>query len=311
MLKNFLGVFMNKTTLVVMAAGMGSRYGGLKQIDPIGPNGELIIDYSIYDAVKAGFSKVVFIIKKENEAVFRELIGNKLENNIDVDYAFQSVDDVPNGNTYGREKPWGTGHAVLCAKKLVNTPFAVINSDDFYGKAAFDGLQEHLSKAVDSDKYDYSMMGFILENTLTDNGSVARGICEVNDNGFLKEINERTKIQKFGDTTKYEDEAGNWVDIKKGSFVSMNTWGFTTSIFNELEEKFPIFLENSKNNILKAEYFLPTVVDELIKAHKALVKVLPCSEKWYGVTYKEDKDTIVAAIKNMVDLGIYSNKLWK
>lgn len=302
---------MNKTTLVVMAAGLGSRYGGLKQIDPIGPNGELIIDFSVYDAIKAGFSKIVFIIKKENEALFRELIGNKIENKIDVDYAFQSVDDVPNGNIFGREKPWGTGHAVMSAKNLVHTPFAVINSDDFYGASAFAGLQAHLANAVDIDKYDYSMMGFILENTLTDNGSVARGVCEVTENGFLKEINERTKIQKFGDQTKYEDENGNWIDLKKGSFVSMNTWGFTTSIFSELEERFPMFLENNKSNILKAEYFLPTVVDELIKTVKANVKVLPCSEKWYGVTYKEDKETVMAAISKMMSLGIYPKSLWE
>jgi dTDP-glucose pyrophosphorylase len=310
-LKTFVGVIMNKTTLVVMAAGLGSRYGGLKQIDPIGPNGELIIDFSIYDAIKAGFSKVVFIIKKENEALFRELIGNKIENKIDVDYAFQAVDDVPNGNTFGREKPWGTGHAVMIAKNLVHTPFAVINSDDFYGASAFAGLQTHLANAVDTDKYDYSMMGFILENTLTDNGSVARGVCEVTENGFLKEINERTKIQKFQDQTKYEDENGNWIDLKKGSFVSMNTWGFTTSIFYELEERFPIFLENSKSNILKAEYFLPTVVDELIKTGKANVKVLPCGEKWYGVTYKEDKETVMTAISKMMSLGIYPKSLWE
>ncbi len=300
---------MNQTTLVVMAAGMGSRYGGLKQIDPIGPNGEIIIDYSVYDAVKAGFSKVVFIIKKENEAVFRELIGNKLEKLVDVDYAFQSVEDIPGGNTYGREKPWGTGHAVLCAKPFVKTPFAVINSDDFYGKTTFTGLQDFLSKVEDNNRYQYAMMGFILENTLTDNGSVARGICDVSSEGFLKQITERTKIQKFGAETKFE-ENGIWTTIPEGSYVSMNTWGFTLSIFDELEARFPQFLKDSQDNILKAEYFLPSVVDALIQEKKADVKVVPCGEKWYGVTYKEDKQPVVESIQKMVDAGIYPKNLW-
>ncbi|MBO5407865.1 MAG: nucleotidyltransferase [Clostridia bacterium] len=300
---------MNQTTLVVMAAGLGSRYGGLKQIDPIGPSGEIIIDYSVYDAVKAGFSKVVFIIKKENEEIFRELIGNKLEKIVDVDYAFQSVDDIPGGNIYGREKPWGTGHAVLAAKPFVKTPFAVINADDFYGKSTYTGLQEFLANVSDNDRYQYAMMGFILENTLTDNGSVARGICEVSADGFLKQITERTKIQKFEDATKFE-ENGIWTPIPKGSFVSMNTWGFTTSIFDELEARFPKFLEESQSNILKAEYFLPSVVDALIQEKKADVRVVPCQEKWYGVTYKEDKQPVMEAIQKMVDSGIYPAKLW-
>ena len=300
---------MNQTTLVVMAAGLGSRYGGLKQIDPIGPNGEIIIDYSIYDAIKAGFSKVVFIIKKENEQIFRELIGNKLEKLVDVDYAFQSVDDIPGGNIYGREKPWGTGHAVLAAKPFVKTPFAVINSDDFYGKTTYTGLQEFLTNVKDTDRYQYAMMGFILENTLTDNGSVARGICQVSPEGFLKQITERTKIQKFDDGTKFEED-GIWTPIQQGSYVSMNTWGFTLSIFDELEARFPQFLKDSQSNILKAEYFLPSVVDALIQENKADVRVVPCQEKWYGVTYKEDKVPVMESIKKMVTDGIYPEKLW-
>lgn len=301
---------MNQTTLVVMAAGMGSRYGGLKQIDPIGPNGEIIIDYSVYDAIKVGFSKVVFIIKKENEQIFREVIGNKLEKIIDVDYAFQDVNDIPGGNIYGREKPWGTGHAVLAAKPFVKTPFAVINSDDFYGKTTYEGLHNFLKNATDKERYQYAMMGFILENTLTDNGSVARGICEVSEDGMLKAITERTKIQKFDNVTKFEED-GIWTPIKEGSFVSMNTWGFTLSIFDELEARLPKFLEDSKDNILKAEYFLPSVVDALIQEGKADVKVLPCNEKWYGVTYKEDKAPVMESIRNMVDGGIYPLNLWK
>lgn len=300
---------MNQTTLVVMAAGLGSRYGGLKQIDPIGPNGEIIIDYSVYDAIKAGFSKVVFIIKKENEEIFREVIGNKLEKMIDVDYAFQSVDDIPGGNIYGREKPWGTGHAVMAAKPFVKTPFAVINADDFYGKTTYTGLQNFLANVSDTDRYQYAMMGFILENTLTENGSVARGVCNVSEDGFLKQITERTKIQKFGDVTKFEED-GIWTTIPTGSYVSMNTWGFTLSIFDELEKRFPKFLEESQSNILKAEYFLPSVVDALIQENKADVRVVPCQEKWYGVTYKEDKQTVVESIQKMVDAGIYPAKLW-
>ena len=303
---------MNKTTLVVMAAGMGSRYGGLKQIDPVGPNKEIIIDYSVFDAVKAGFSKVVFIIKKENESIFREMIGNKLEKIIDVDYAFQSVDDIPGGNIYDREKPWGTGHAVMCAEKYVNTPFAVINSDDFYGRTAFTGLHNFLSNvSEDSMKYNFCMMGFILENTLTDNGTVARGICEVDENGFLKEINERTKIKRFDDATKYETEEGEWITIPQGCTVSMNTWGFTPKIFDELKAGFPKFLVESKDNILKAEYFLPSVVDSLIKEGKADVNVLKCNEKWYGVTYKEDKQSVMNAINDMIEFGKYPRNLWK
>lgn len=301
---------MNKATLVIMAAGLGSRYGGLKQIDPVGPNGEIIIDYSIFDAVKAGFSKIVFIIKKENEEVFREVIGNKVEKVVDVDYAFQSVDDIPGGNIYGREKPWGTGHAVMAAEKFVNTPFAVINADDFYGRSAFDGLYKFLSEVRDGDKFNYAMMSFILENTLTDNGTVARGVCETDGFGYLTNITERTKIKKFGDETKYENENGEWILIPKGNPVSMNTWGFTPSLFDELKERFPAFLQSSQDNILKAEYFLPSVVDALIKEEKATVQVLKCTDKWYGVTYKEDKPIVEEAIRDMIKFGKYPSKLW-
>lgn len=301
---------MNKATLVIMAAGLGSRYGGLKQIDPVGPNGEIIIDYSIFDAVKAGFSKIVFIIKKENEDVFRQVIGNRVEKIVDVDYVFQSVDDIPGGNVFGREKPWGTGHAVLCAEKCVNTPFAVINSDDFYGRSAFDGLYKFLSEVQDGDKYNYAMMGYILENTLTDNGTVARGVCELDGFGYLANITEHTKIKKFGDVTKSENENGEWITLPKGNPVSMNTWGFTPSLFNELRERLPEFLEKSKDNILKAEYFLPSVVDSLIKEDKAQVQVLKCNEKWYGVTYKEDKPIVENAIIDMIKFGKYPRSLW-
>jgi len=304
---------MIKPTLVVMAAGIGSRYGGLKQIDPVGPSGEIIIDYSIYDALKTGFGKVVFIIKEEMLEDFKDIIGRRVESLVETAYVFQKVDTVPARYTKSAErtKPWGTAHAVMCCKNDVNTPFLVINADDFYGESTFKLIHDYLVDLEDiKDCYEYSMVGFKLENTLTNHGHVARGVCEVDSLGYLKGIKERTKIEKFGDVTKYTENGKNWVDISKGSTVSMNTWGFTPSIFEELENKFPIFLEENKNNILKAEYFLPTVVDSLIAEGKAKVKVITSEEQWYGVTYKEDKPTVKAAIMNLVDKGIYPVKLW-
>lgn len=305
---------MNKeTTLVIMAAGMGSRYGGLKQIDPVGPNGEIIMEYSIYDAIKAGFSKVVFIIKKEIEDTFREVIGKKIEGFVDVEYVYQSIDNVPKGFSVpeGRSKPWGTGHAVLSAKAAVKTPFAVINADDFYGANTYKLLNNFLSSNRDlDDKYKYCMIGFVIENTLTENGHVARGVCNVDEVGHLIDIHERTKIMKFGDETKYTEDDKSWIVIPQGSIVSMNTWGFNQSVFNELEENFPIFLKNSKENILKAEYFLPTIVDGLIKAGNADVKVLSTLDKWYGVTYQEDKPVVKKAIRDMVQSQKYPQSLW-
>ncbi len=304
----------NKTTLVIMAAGMGSRYGGLKQIDPVGPNGEIIMEYSIYDAIRAGFSKVVFIIKKEIEETFREVIGKKIEGLIDVEYVYQNIDNLPKGFSVpdGRVKPWGTGHAVLSAKAAVKTPFAVINADDFYGAHTYKLLNDFLASSQDAqDKYNYCMVGFILENTLTENGHVARGVCNVDAQGNLVDIHERTKIMKFDEETKYTEDDRNWIVIPKGNIVSMNTWGFNTSLFNELEEQFPLFLENSRSNILKAEFFLPTVVDDLIKSGKADVRVLSTTDKWYGVTYQEDKPTVKKSINYMVQEGRYPQRLWE
>ena len=303
----------NKTTLVIMAAGMGSRYGGLKQIDPVGPNGEIIMEYSIYDAIKAGFSKVVFIIKKENEETFREVIGKKIESLIDVEYVYQQINNLPEGFSVpeGRVKPWGTGHAVLSAKGAVKTPFAVINADDFYGANTYKLLHDFLANSMDTpDKYKYCMVGFILENTLTENGHVARGVCKVDEKGNLVDIQERTKIMKFGDETKYTEDDSSWIVIPKGNIVSMNTWGFNLSLFNELKEQFPAFLEQNKDNLLKAEYFLPTVVDNLIKKGKADVKVLSTTDKWYGVTYQEDKTVVKQSIRDMVLEGKYPENLW-
>ncbi len=305
---------MIKPTLVVMAAGMGSRYGGLKQIDPVGPNGEIIMDYSIYDALKAGFGKVVFIIKEERKKDFHEKIGEKIEKLVETEYVFQKLEDLPEGFKVpeGRIKPWGTAQAVLCCKNAVNTPFAVINADDFYGASTFKAIHDYLVNAKDSkDFYDYSMVGFLLENTLTDHGHVARGICTVDSEGYLKEIHERTQIKKFGCEAKYTEDNNTWIQIPLESTVSMNIWGFTPSFFSALEARFPKFLEGIKENPLKAEYFLPSVVDSLIAEGKARVKVLNTKEQWHGVTYQEDKPLVKEAIRKLIEKGIYPEKLWK
>lgn len=304
---------MNAPTLVVMAAGMGSRYGGLKQIEPVGPNGEIIMDYSIYDALKAGFQKVVFIIKEDKKEDFHKIIGSKIEDLVEVEYAFQKLENLPEGFEVpeGRIKPWGTAHAVLCCGDIVNTPFAVINADDFYGASTFKVIHDFLVNYGDSEEvYNYSMVGFLLENTLTENGYVARGVCDIDNVSYLKQINERTHIEKFGDKVRYTEDNKTWIDIPKGSTVSMNVWGFTPSIFSELKTGFPRFLEESTDNPLKAEYFLPTVIDSLIAEGKARVKVLKSNEKWYGVTYKEDKPQVKEAIRKLIENGVYPENLW-
>ncbi len=306
---------MKKPTLVVMAAGMGSRYGGLKQIDPVGPNGEIIIDYSIYDAVKAGFGKVIFIIKRELKDTFHEVIGERVSKYIDVEYVFQDLTDLPEGYSVPEErvKPWGTGHAVLSARDAIDGPFAVINADDFYGFGAFDALAKFLTSVDESaDPARFALAGYIIENTLTENGTVARGVCEINDKNLMTDIVERTKIKKFPDGPKYtEDDGATWNDIPGGSIVSMNTWGFTPAFMDALKAGFPAFLDNAmKNNPLKGEYFLPSVVDSMVKAGTAEVEVLTTGERWYGVTYKEDKPTVKAAIAAMIADGKYPEKLW-
>ena len=278
----------NKTTLLIMAAGMGSRFGGLKQIEPLGPSGEVILDYSIYDAVEAGFSKAVFVITKKIEKDFREVIGKRVEKKIDVSYAFQSLDDIPKEFEVpeGRVKPWGTGQAVLCAIKEVTTPFCVINADDYYGKSSFKIMNNHL---VSSD--EMCMIGFKLGNTLTDNGTVARGICQMED-GYLKSIVENTSIDKNS-------------GIPLDTLVSMNMWGFMPDIFEKLEKGFTEFLKTN-NNPLKGEYFIPLLIDDLINNKGEKVKVLPANDKWYGVTYKEDKESVMEAFKKFTEDGLYN-----
>ncbi len=306
---------MKKTTLIVMAAGMGSRYGGLKQIDPVGPSGEIILDYSVFDAAEAGFDKVIFVIKHEIEEDFKNITEGRYEGKIEVEYAFQDMDDLPKGFTVpeGRVKPWGTGQAVLACRKLVDGPFAVINAVDYYGKETFRLIHDELVKNEDCDgKYSFCMVGFKVENTLTENGSVARGVCQTDENGLLTDIVERTKIAINGDKIQFtEDDGATWTDIPKGTTVSMNCWGFSTAMMTELEKRFAAFLEKGiKENPLKCEYFIPFVVDELLKEGKAEVKVVDTTEKWYGVTYKEDKAFVKQALTQKVAEGVYPEKLW-
>ncbi|MFQ9892652.1 MAG: NDP-sugar synthase [Emergencia sp.] len=306
---------MNKPVLVIMAAGMGSRYGGLKQIDPISEQGEIILDFSLYDAMMAGFEKVIFIIKRENEEDFRALIDQRAGKHLQVEYAFQELADLPEGYVVpaDRVKPWGTCHAVLSARKLIDGPFAVINADDYYGPGAFQSIYDYLQTAQDDEKYRYCMVGYNLENTLTENGHVARGVCEVSDQGQLLDIVERTRIMYHnGGIAFSEDDGHTWTALAEGTPVSMNFWGFTQSFVREMEERFPAFLDKALiENPLKGEYFLPGVVDQLIQEDKAVVKVLTSRDKWYGVTYQEDKQGVVDALQAMKDKGLYPEKLWK
>ncbi len=288
---------MFEATLVVMAAGMGSRFGGLKQIEPVGPHGQALLDFSVYDAKYAGFTMVVFFIKKQIEKDFKELVGKRIEPIIDVEYVFQETNDLPEGFTCpaDREKPWGTGQAILCCKNTVTTPFAVINADDYYGATAFQQIFDQLKKATGN----YCMVGFLLANTLTENGTVSRGVCQV-ENGKLQQIVERTKIRDCA----YTLDGETWVDLPRDTVVSMNMWGFTTDIFQYLETGFVDFLTESLE-VPKSEYLLPTVVANLMAAGKKEVDVLVAEDKWYGVTYKEDKESVVAALADKIAAGAY------
>lgn len=299
---------MDKPCLVIMAAGMGSRYGGMKQVDPVDKFGHIIMDFSIYDAHKAGFEKVVFIIKPEMEELFKEAVGNRVSRYMQVEYAFQRADDLPEGYSIpeGREKPWGTAHAILAARNLINGPFCVINADDYYGRTAFKDQYEFLSKMTDTDDYNYIMSGYYIENTLTDNGYVSRGVCETTDEGFLTRVTERTHIENHNGTPEYtEDDGKTWTSIPLHTPVSMNLWGFNRNYIDYAWEKFPKYLDKIlAENPMKGEYFLPSLVTELLES-KATVKVVPTPDTWFGVTYAEDKPKVAAAIAKMEADGLY------
>jgi len=302
-----------KPVLVVMAAGMGSRYGGLKQIDPVGSKGEAILDYSVYDAHQAGFETVVIIIKEAIKKDFMETVGARLQKApVEIRYAYQELEKLPAGYSIpeGRTKPFGTGHAVLCAKEAIDgAPFAVINADDFYGKAAFKAIFDHLSG--NTDPWGYCMVGYELSKTVTENGSVARGVCATDENGNLTQVVERTKIVQFEEGIRYED-GDKWVDVADDTIVSMNMWGFMPSFLDEITTRFRTFLETTLvDNPLKGEYFLPLPVSQLIQESKASVKVLTSADRWYGVTYAADKPVVMAALKGMQEQGLYPDGLWR
>ena len=305
---------MKKPILVVMAAGMGSRYRGLKQMDPVGPNGEFIIDYSLYDAHRAGFETVVFIIKPDIEAAFRETVGQRASGAMEVRYAFQTVDLLPEGYAVpeGRIKPWGTGHAILSASAVIDAPFAVINADDYYGVDAFRSIYRHLSEAQErSGSGDYCMVGYLLKNTVTEHGSVSRGVCQQDAAGHLKQITEHTRIEQRPDGIYSVLENGE-VPMPEDTVVSMNLWGFTPDFLPEAQSRFVRFLDDAlQNNPIKGEYYLPAIVSQLLEEGKARVKILTSTEKWYGVTYQEDRPAIVAALQAMTDDGTYPAPLWK
>ncbi|KGF09591.1 hypothetical protein HMPREF1635_01400 [Clostridiales bacterium S5-A14a] len=360
---------MTKPALIIMAAGMGSRYGGLKQVDPVTPEGEILLDFSLYDAMMAGFEDVVFIIRKEHREAFDNLLKDRAGKHLSIHYAYQELSDLPEGFEVpdGRTKPWGTCHAVMACRDIVKGPFAVINADDYYGPSAFMQIYDFLSSAISSgDNHsdndgltskdsgnnsraseisheilqdnkisDFAMVGYMLPNTLSESGHVARGVCQISDSGYLSDIVERTKIMRRhidpnfksnsgsvetknsvsqrGSEIAYEDgETGNWIPLSEDTIVSMNFWGFTQSFMKAMIDNFPAFLEESlKTDPLKAEYFLPFIVDKMIVAGSARVKVLPSKDRWYGMTYKEDKPLVTAALQSMKDKGLYPDKLWK
>lgn len=304
-----------KPTLMIMAAGMGSRYGGSKQVDKMTDAGEIILDFSLYDAMMAGFNKVIFIIREEHRDVFRELVDERAGRFMEVEYAYQKLDDIPDGYDIpeGREKPWGTSHAVLAARDLIDGPFVVINADDYYGPGAFASLYEYLMEHEDGEKYEFCMAGYKLENTVTENGHVARGVCELDDEGYLKQVTERTKIEMRPEGIAFtEDDGANWTVLPEGTVVSMNFWGFSAAMMKELEAGLPEFLDKAlAENPLKGEYLLPHTADKLIKSGKARIKVLTSPDKWCGVTYKEDKEDVKNTLEALKDKGVYPEKLWK
>lgn len=302
-----------KPTLLLLAAGMGSRYGGLKQLDGLGPNGETIMDYSIYDAIKAGFGKIVFVIRKDFEDDFRQKVLSKYEGHIPAEVCFQAMDKLPEGFTVpeGRQKPWGTNHAVMMAKGLIHEPFCVINCDDFYNRDAYMVMGKFLSELPEGSRNRYSMVGFRVGNTLSENGTVARGICSKNNEGHLTEVVERTEIMRVDGKVCYKDEEGKWVAVEDNTPVSMNMWGFTPDYFEYSDEYFKEFLSDAKNmENFKAEFFIPLVVNNLIHEGTATVKVLDTTSKWFGVTYAADRQATVDRIKKLIDEGVYPNRLF-
>lgn len=305
----------DRPTLVIMAAGMGSRYGGLKQVDKITETGEIILDFSLYDAMMAGFDRAVFVIREEHRDIFRELVDERAGRFMEVEYAYQALDDIPDWAEVpeGREKPWGTSHAILACRDLIDGPFAVINADDYYGPGGFISVYEYLTSHKDGDRYSYCMAGYRLENTITENGHVARGVCEMDDNGYLRTVTERTKIMKRPEGIAFtEDDGQTWEVLPEDSLVSMNFWGFTASMIDELKAGLDDFFRNEvPKNPLKSEYLLPRTVDSLIKSGKADVKVLKCGDKWCGVTYKEDRESVQNELQAKKDKGEYPEKLWK
>ncbi len=304
---------MKKPVLVIMAAGMGSRYGGLKQIDPVDEYGNIIMDFSIFDAKRAGFEKVVFIIKKENEADFKQAVGDRIGKQMETAYVFQELSNIPGGFAVpaGRVKPWGTGHAILSCAGEVDGPFAVINADDYYGREAFQVIYDYLAGNQDDEKYRFAMVGYQVENTLTENGYVARGVCETDEAGQLSSITERTHIERRGKDIVFVEEGQEPERIPEGTLVSMNLWGFSAAILKELKLRFPAFLNRTLREApMKGEFFIPTVVSSLIGEGKAAVRVLHSHDRWFGVTYKEDKAAVVAAIRGLKAQGMYPERLW-
>ena len=307
---------MKKTSLVIMAAGIGSRFGGgIKQLEPVGPSGEIIMDYSIYDALNAGFDKVVFIIRKDLEEDFKEIIGKRIEKIAHVEYAYQELDDLPKGFTKpaDRTKPWGTGQALLCAKPVIHEPFVVINADDYYGKEGFIKIHEYLVNEMDPNSmpFDICMGGFVLGNTLSENGGVTRGVCQVDERGILKGVTETYEIRRCEDRAEGRSEEGTPVNIPLSQNVSMNMWGLSPAFLEELERGFPGFLTGLKEGDVKTEYLLPKIIDKLVRSQKAQVTVLETRDRWFGVTYKEDKPAVAAAIRNLVSEGVYPERLFE
>ncbi len=306
---------MKKTALVIMAAGIGSRFGGgIKQLEPVGPGGEIIMDYSIHDAMEAGFDRIIFVIRHDLEKDFKEIIGNRIEKIAPVSYAFQELTDIPQGFRVpeGRKKPWGTGQAILSIRNLVKEPFLVINADDYYGKEAFAKIHDYMVNTMDENApvYDICMGGFILANTLSENGGVTRGVCEVGENGILKRVTETYNIFRQEGGLSATDKAGNPVVVKEEQYVSMNMWGLTPAFLSELERGFPQFLSTLPEDDISSEYLLPTIIDQMIRENRACVHVLETKDRWFGVTYREDKKSVTEAIGELIRQGVYPSRLF-